>query len=116
MGPADEVGIFKSGLSEAKETAMKDRMRSGSMRVLIGTTGRLGIGVDIADKIVAGHHLTVPDRPMERAPLEPDADAMIIHWPKAMAGASGKRMAKIRTKERFGGVPTRVASPPTEQE
>jgi len=61
----DEVVIFESGLSDTKEEAIKDRVRSGAIRVIIGTTERLGIGVDIADKIVAGHHLTVPDRPMD---------------------------------------------------
>lgn len=63
--PADQIEIFKSGLSEAREEAIKKRIRTGESRVIIGTTGRLGVGVDIAEKIVAGHHLTVPDRPMD---------------------------------------------------
>ena len=41
--------------------------------------------------------------------------AMTNHTPKAMCGASGKVIAKIRWRERFGGVPTSVAIPPAEQ-
>ncbi len=36
------------------------------------------------------------------------------HVAKDISGASGKVMAKIRAKERFGGVPTSVAIPPME--
>ena len=41
--------------------------------------------------------------------------AMTNHTPKVMGGASGKVIWKIRSSERFGGVPTSVAMPPAEQ-
>ena len=41
--------------------------------------------------------------------------AMTNHTPNDMCGASGKVIWKIRSSERFGGVPTRVAMPPAEQ-
>ena len=41
--------------------------------------------------------------------------AMTNHAPKEMCGASGKVIAKMRWRERFGGVPTSVAIPPAEQ-
>ena len=47
--------------------------------------------------------------------IAPTGKAMIIHCPKAIAGPPGNRISKIRTKDRFGGVPTSVVMPPTEQ-
>ena len=47
--------------------------------------------------------------------MTPTGKATTIHCPKAMVGASGNRISWIRTNERFGGVPTRVVIPPTEQ-
>ena len=41
--------------------------------------------------------------------------AMTNHTPNDRCGASGKVIWKIRSRERFGGVPTRVAMPPAEQ-
>ena len=41
--------------------------------------------------------------------------AITIHWPKTRGGASGKVISKILASERFGGVPTSVAIPPSEQ-
>ena len=42
--------------------------------------------------------------------------AMANQSPKPIGGASGNVIWKIRCSERFGGVPTRVAMPPTEHE
>jgi len=64
--PAKEIELFsEAGSSEKKQEAMKDRIRSGKSRVIIGHTQRLGIGVDIANKMIAAHHVNVPDRPMD---------------------------------------------------
>ena len=41
--------------------------------------------------------------------------AMTNQTPKEIGGASGRVIWKIRSRERFGGVPTRVAMPPAEQ-
>ena len=40
---------------------------------------------------------------------------IINQEPKAIGSALGKVISKIRANERFGGVPTRVAAPPSEQ-
>jgi N12 class adenine-specific DNA methylase len=63
--PEKEIVIFSSGFPETKDATIKKKFKSGSYRVIIGTTDRLGIGVNIADLVVAGHDLTVPDRPMD---------------------------------------------------
>jgi len=63
--PEAEIELFSSGINEKKEKAIKDRIRSGESRVIIGSSARLGIGVDIANKLIASHHINVPDRPMD---------------------------------------------------
>lgn len=64
--PKSEVVLFSdAGTSDARQALMKDRIRNGDIRVVIGSSGKLGVGVDIADKMIAAHHLNVPDRPMD---------------------------------------------------
>ena len=41
--------------------------------------------------------------------------AMTNQTPKEIGGASGKVIWKMRSRDRFGGVPTNVAMPPAEQ-
>ena len=45
----------------------------------------------------------------------PMGNAASSHWPKAIGGASGNSVSWMRAKARFGGVPTSVVMPPTEQ-
>ena len=42
-------------------------------------------------------------------------NAITNHWPKAMGSAFGNVISKILANDRFGGVPTSVAMPPSEQ-
>ena len=62
--PAKEICLFGT-LTEKQMDNAKASIRAGEIRVVIGTTQKLGIGVDIADKMVAAHHISVPDRPMD---------------------------------------------------
>lgn len=45
-------------------------MRNGDIRVLIGSTFKLGIGVNVQDKLIAIHHLDVPWRPADMTQRE----------------------------------------------
>jgi len=64
--PSKEIAIFSdAGTSETKQSRMKESIRNGDIRVVIGSTAKLGIGVDIADKMIGAHHINVPDRPMD---------------------------------------------------
>ena len=40
-------------------------MNDGEIRVVMGTTEKLGIGVNIQDRLLAAHHIDVPHRPMD---------------------------------------------------
>jgi hypothetical protein len=41
--------------------------------------------------------------------------AKVIHWPKEIGGLFGYKIENILTKDKFGGVPTKVEIPPMEQ-
>lgn len=61
--PREKIADFsKFKNSEEKEEAMR-KLRSGEMVVAIGGTKKLGTGVNVQDRIMAIHHLDVPDRP-----------------------------------------------------
>jgi N12 class adenine-specific DNA methylase len=64
--PEKEVLLFsETGTNEKLQARMKEQIRKGEARVIVGTTAKLGIGVDIAKKLKAAHHMNVPDRPMD---------------------------------------------------
>lgn len=71
MGVAeDEIAFVHDATSEAKRSKMFDMMRNGKLRVLIGSTFKLGLGVNVQDKLIAIHHLDVPWRPADMTQRE----------------------------------------------
>ena len=67
--PRDEIAIihdYDKGSKAKRDKARAElfqRVNAGSVRVLIGTTDKLGIGVNVQDRLYALHHLDAPDRP-----------------------------------------------------
>lgn len=59
--PEEIVRIDKVPIKKLED--LFDKMRSGEVRVLIGTTMRMGEGLNIQDRIVAMHELTPPAKP-----------------------------------------------------
>ena len=41
------------------------RLRTGALRVLLGTSERMGVGVNVQDRLAAAHHLDAPNRPTD---------------------------------------------------
>lgn len=56
MGDAD---------SDAKKQALFEKVRNGSVRVLIGSTQKMGTGTNVQKRLVALHHLDAPWKPAE---------------------------------------------------
>ena len=67
---AEEVAF----IHDAKTTAQKDKLfrqfREGKVRILIGSTGKLGTGVNLQNKVIAMHHLDIPWKPSDLAQRE----------------------------------------------
>ena len=63
--PADEVAFIHDADSEAKKKELFSKVRSGQVRVLLGSTQKMGAGTNVQDKLVAVHHLDVGWRPSD---------------------------------------------------
>lgn len=58
--PASEILLAKSTLDKKKLQASFDKVNSGEIRVIIGSTARLGVGVNIQERLAAAHNLSPP--------------------------------------------------------
>lgn len=63
--PEDQIAFIHDADTDVKKTALFSKVRSGSVRVLIGSTPKMGAGTNVQDKLIALHHLDVPWRPSD---------------------------------------------------
>lgn len=68
--PEDEIAFVHDADTEAKRSELFARVRRGDVRVLIGSTFKLGIGVNIQERLAALHHLDIPWRPADMTQRE----------------------------------------------
>jgi len=63
--PKNEIAFIQEAASDAKRKEILDKMNSGDIRVLFGSTQKLGTGVNAQQRVVAMHHLDIPWKPSE---------------------------------------------------
>jgi N12 class adenine-specific DNA methylase len=63
--PHDQIAAMGEAESDAKKQALLERVRNGSVRVLIGSTQKMGTGTNVQKRLVALHHLDAPWKPAE---------------------------------------------------
>jgi N12 class adenine-specific DNA methylase len=63
--PREQIAAIGDADSDAKKQALFDRVRSGQVRVLIGSTQKMGTGTNVQKRLVALHHLDAPWKPAE---------------------------------------------------
>ena len=61
----EEIAFIHDADSEAKKKELFAKVRSGKVRVLLGSTAKCGAGMNVQDKLVAIHHLDCPWRPSD---------------------------------------------------
>jgi len=61
--PANEIAFIHDANSNEKRNKLFDEVNEGNVRVLIGSTGKMGVGMNAQKRIVALHHLDAPWRP-----------------------------------------------------
>ncbi len=66
----EEIAYIHDAKSEKRREALFSRVRSGEIRVLIGSTFKLGLGVNVQDRLIALHHLDIPWRPADMTQRE----------------------------------------------
>ncbi|EKF50809.1 SNF2-related protein [Lactococcus garvieae] len=62
--PENEVRFIHEATDKTKAVMMQE-MREGKIRILLGSTGKAGTGLNVQDKLIAVHHLDVPWRPSD---------------------------------------------------
>ena len=63
--PAEEIAFIHSANSEAQKKELFGKVRSGQIRVLLGSTQKMGAGTNVQQKLIALHHLDCPWRPSD---------------------------------------------------
>jgi hypothetical protein len=63
--PRAQIAAIGDADSDAKKQALFDRVRAGSVRVLLGSTQKMGTGTNVQKRLVALHHLDAPWKPAE---------------------------------------------------
>ena len=63
--PKNEIEFIHNADTEAKKAALFSKVRSGDVRVLLGSTAKMGAGTNVQSRLVAVHHLDVGWKPSD---------------------------------------------------
>lgn len=65
--PAEEIAYIHEANTEVRKKELFSKVRSGQVRVLIGSTAKMGAGTNVQDRLIALHDLDCPWRPSDLA-------------------------------------------------
>ncbi|MBP3696845.1 MAG: DEAD/DEAH box helicase family protein [Clostridia bacterium] len=68
--PRNTVAYIHDAKNDKERSVLFSKVKSGEIRILIGSTPMLGLGVNVQDKLIALHHLDVPWKPSEMVQRE----------------------------------------------
>lgn len=70
--PENEIAFIHNADSEAKKKELFAKVRTGQVRILLGSTAKMGAGTNVQQKLIAIHHTDCPWRPadLQRAPVK----------------------------------------------
>ena len=63
--PREEIAFIHEANTEIKKAELFAKVRSGQVRILLGSTPKLGAGTNIQDRLIALHHLDCPWKPSD---------------------------------------------------
>lgn len=63
--PKAEIAFIHEATDDAKKATLFEKVRAGRVRVLIGSTGKMGVGTNVQAKLFAMHHIDAPWKPAE---------------------------------------------------
>lgn len=63
--PAEEIAYIHDAKTEQQKAGLFDKVRSGEIRVLLGSTAKMGTGTNVQKKLIAVHDLDIPWRPAD---------------------------------------------------
>ena len=68
--PKSKIAFVHDAETETKRSLLFAKVRSGDIRILIGSTYKLGLGVNVQERLIALHHIDVPWRPADMTQRE----------------------------------------------
>ena len=63
--PADEITAIHACRSDTDKERLFENVRDGTVRILMGSTDKMGTGTNVQDRLIAAHHLDCPWRPSD---------------------------------------------------
>lgn len=63
--PEEEIAYIHTANTDARKTELFGKVRSGAVRILMGSTAKMGAGTNVQQRLIALHHLDVPWRPSD---------------------------------------------------
>ncbi|SFH15176.1 Helicase conserved C-terminal domain-containing protein [Enterocloster clostridioformis] len=61
----EEIAFIHDAKTDAQREQLFEKVRKGEIRILMGSTEKMGTGMNVQNKLVALHHLDVPWRPSD---------------------------------------------------
>lgn len=80
--PPEQIRFIHECDTDAKKEKLFDQVNSGEVRLLFGSTSKLGTGVNVQERLVAVHHLDAPWRPSDIEQREGRIERQGNLWPK----------------------------------
>ena len=68
--PEETIAFIHDAATEKARSKLFESVRTGKIRILIGSTFKLGMGVNVQDRLIAIHHIDVPWRPADMTQRE----------------------------------------------
>jgi superfamily II DNA/RNA helicase len=62
---AEEVVFIHDADTDVRRAALFEQVRAGRVRIMVGSTEKMGTGLNVQDKLIALHHLDLPWRPAD---------------------------------------------------
>lgn len=63
--PAEEIAFIHDAKTETAKDKLFEKVRKGDVRVLIGSTSKMGAGTNVQNKLIASHDLDAPWKPSD---------------------------------------------------
>ena len=61
----EEIAFIHDARTDVQREQLFEKVRTGEIRILMGSTGKMGTGMNVQNKLIALHHLDVPWRPSD---------------------------------------------------
>lgn len=63
--PEEEIEFIHNAKTDVQKSKLYEKVRNGGIKILFGSTSKMGAGMNVQDKLIAAHHLDCPWRPSD---------------------------------------------------